>query len=147
MILSLYLPLIYLAFFIIALLYSSSTHDWQGVIYLTLLYLTAWIDPIWYDARNLMLAELFLFSAMIFTYLASRGFVFSMIALAMVINNGLFLMTGWPEFYRLSVVNLLFLSLCIYTIITGYNTREVHNKREGARNGVFMARTLSGKKV
>lgn len=145
MILSLYLPLIYLAFFIVALLYSSSTHDWQGVIYLTLLYLTAWIDPIWYDARNLMLAELFLFSCMIFTYLASRGFVFSMIALAMVINNGLFLMTGWHEFWRLSVVNLLFLSLCIYTILTGYNSRKIHHNQRGAGNGYFMARVSKQK--
>lgn len=147
MIFTTYLPLAYLFFYLIALVVLVNSNDWQGVGYLTLLYLVGWVDPVWSDARNLMLAELFLFSCMIFTYLASRGFVFSMIALAMILTNGLCLITGWHDFYRLSVINLLFLSLCIYTILTGYNTRKVHGKREGASNGVFMARTLSSKKV
>ena len=147
MIYATYLPLIYLCFYLLALVVLANSHDWHGVGYLTLLYLVGWVAPVWGDARNLMLFDLLLFSFAHFFYLTSRGFVFAMIALAMILTNGLCLITGWHDFYRLSVVNLLFISLCFYTIITGYNTRKVHNNRGAQDNGIFMARALPGKKV
>lgn len=89
-----------------------------------------------------MLAELLLFSCMLFSYTNKLGVAFCTATGLMILGNGFFIATGGSEFYRLSLVNILFLLLCLVVIFAGYNAHRTHGKKRNERDGYFMARVM-----
>jgi len=136
-----YLPLFYLAAYLIALVTSAATEQWKTALYLTLLYMVGWIDSIWYDPTTHMMADLAIFSLIIFTSTKKDGLTLSIITLLMVMSSGVFVIQGGSEFYRLSIINILFLIQCLIAIGVGIMSHKTPDKRNS--NGMYMAKVRS----
>ena len=136
---SLYLPLFYLGLFLAAFSASLYSHHRATGLFLTIVYLFAWIDPIWYDAWNLMVAEGILLFFMLSTASDRMTTAQSYYVTMMLVANGTFHMGSWPEFWRLSAINILFTLMCINILVLSYNYHEI-SKNKARRDGLFMAK-------
>lgn len=135
-----YLPMFYLGVFIIALSLAIRADHWRAAMFLTLLYLIAWIPEIWLNAPMHMLANLALFGLITLTYTTALGWWLSVLTCFMMLNNGYFTLTEGSEFYRLSVINLLFLAQCLLTIRYSYNFHKSDKRGLSGGKGKLQAK-------
>lgn len=134
-----WLPALYFALFVGALFCS---HSWKLITGLAILYFAAWLDPIWYDAKALMLVNWGVF-VLLYAFGNDEAVrKVGLLTMVMLICNGIFLLYPFGEFYRLSAINLLFVAQCLLTIGEGHKTLKLTNQDKDGGNGYFMARVL-----
>ena len=135
-----YLPLFYFGVFVLALILAIHADLWRCGIILTLIYLIAWIPEIWLNAPVHMVVNLALFGLITLTYTNALGWRLSVLTCLMMLTNGYFTLTEQPEFYRHSVINLLFLAQCIFTIRFSYNSHNSRKRGSASAKGMFQAK-------
>ena len=137
-----FLPTLWFFCFVTSITLSARA-GWKGVSVLTILYLYSYIDGIWHDPIDHMLANLVVFCVVLFGYTSPTGIKIRYLTLLMVICNGVFAVTGWLEFYRHSVITVLFLACCYVLAREGYNTHENKGNNPGASDdSAFMAKDM-----
>ena len=68
---------------------------------------------------------------------SAPGTVMGVLTIGMIINNGIFVITGGYDLYRMSVVGLLFFLQCVFGIGLSYYTRYKRGKNNGG-NGAWQ---------
>jgi hypothetical protein len=145
---SFYLPVFYLALYLTASLGSLLSRTANGFIVfcgLTLLYLCAWIDGIWYSSVNLMYADLLVLIPLLYLLKGRIAPYFSGGVFLMLISNGYFVASEGSEFWRLSLINILFVYLCVLSLVVSYNTHK--SKGKGKSHEPFYAMQGQTKEV
>ena len=135
-----YIPFFYLGVFLIALVLSMRADLWRCATFLTLLYLIAWVPEIWLNAPVHMLVNLALFGLITLTYATRLGWWLSILTCMMMLNNGYFSLIEGSEFYRHSIINLLFLAQCLLTIGFSYTSHKSHKREFSDGEGTLQAK-------
>ena len=135
-----YIQIFYMVWFIAALSLAISADLWRSAIFLSLLYVCAWIPGIWFNAPVHMLANFVIFVLMVITYTTRLGWLLAVLTCAMMLTNGYFTLAEGSEFWRLSIINLLFLLQCLITIGLSYNAHRTRKRKPGNDDGLFMAK-------
>lgn len=111
------------------------------VVYLGLLVMAAWIDPIWNQRITLSIVHFLLLAALI-TFHLLTGFMAGkfgerilLLATIMVMADFIALVVDWPGGIHQSIVNILFIMMCHYTRKAGYNSIELMGTIESQPKG------------
>jgi len=140
---------IYLALYGIALIPSmmlKNRTSFTMIVALSLFEWAAWTPEIWFDPLNLGAVHMMIFAGLYITHVlygSLNGKFGDRVLLfggSMVVTDSIFYVTGWFPFFHLSIINILFLILCYFTFIAGYNSLKLQGSIKENGNASFYPR-------
>jgi len=135
--------------FILTILFCVKAWSKDSIIMLTvptLLELAAWVDSIWLDPLNLGIAHLFIFTGLYGMQSYSKALVGKygdrMLVLTsyMAITDAVFFVfRSWYPSIHLLIINVLFLTICYFTIKACHNALKRRGTDKDKGNGTIYA--------
>jgi len=135
------------AYTLIPLLREAMTNksSYVMIAFLSALVATAWADTIWLDAKELMVVHGLIFAGLVianFFFDAPRELFrdsIMVLSIGMIFTDLVFFLFGGYELYHLSIINGIFVLMCVITRISCTNYRQSKGIKEGGKNEPWYA--------
>jgi len=115
------------------------------IAFLSALVATAWADAIWLDARELMIVHGLIFAGLVvanFFFDAPVGLFgdsIMVLCVGMILTDAIFFLFGGYPLYHLSIINGIFVLMCVLTCISCRNYRQSKGIKEGGTDEPWYA--------